>query len=233
MLAELDAAAAELAAEHGTVTGNVVIGAFPSAAVQLAVPAVRELHARHAELDCNVREHEPEDGIPLLRSGALDVLISERYDNVAPAPAGGLEEHLLLSEPLLLVLPADHPGEDPVDLTTLAGEPWIGGLAGTQYASRWSWRAEPRASSPGSPTPPTRPRSTTRWLRPGSASPSCPPSPATASKACDTHRPRPPRPAATSPRSRAAEPTGAPPSPPCSTPCGLPRARGCLAADSG
>ena len=134
VLAELDAAAAELAAEHGTVTGSVAIGAFPSAAVQLAVPAVRELHARHAELDCKVREHEPEDGIPLLRSGALDVLISERYDDVAPAPAGGLEEYLLLSESLLLVLPADHPGDDPVDLTTLAGEPWIGGLAGTQYA---------------------------------------------------------------------------------------------------
>ena len=73
-------------------TGTVVIGAFPSAATRLAVPAVRELHARHPELDCN-GEHEPEDGIPLLRSGALDVLISERYEDVMPAPAGGLEEH--------------------------------------------------------------------------------------------------------------------------------------------
>ena len=134
VLAELDAAAAELAAEHGTVTGTVVIGAFPSAAARLAVPAVHELQARHRELDCNVREHEPEDGIPLLRSGALDVLISERYDDVAPAPAGGLEEHPLLSEPLLLVLPKDHPAHDPVDLAALETEPWIGGLAGTQYA---------------------------------------------------------------------------------------------------
>src|ERR671911_1824288 len=69
VLAELDAAAAELAAEHGTVTGTVAIGAFPSAAAPLAVPAVNELQARHGELECNVREHEPEDGIPLLRSG--------------------------------------------------------------------------------------------------------------------------------------------------------------------
>src|SRR5918992_5209314 len=51
VLAELDAAAAELAAEHGTVTGTVVIGAFPSAAARLAVPAVRELHARQRELE--------------------------------------------------------------------------------------------------------------------------------------------------------------------------------------
>jgi DNA-binding transcriptional LysR family regulator len=134
VLDELDAAAAELAAEHGTVRGSVAIGAFPSAAGHLVVPALGELRARHPELDCSIREHEPEDGIPLLRAGALDVLVSERYDDVAPAPAGGLEEHVLLIEPLLLVLPADEDAGDPVELATLAGEPWIGGLAGTQYA---------------------------------------------------------------------------------------------------
>ena len=135
VLAELDAAAAELAAEQGTVRGTVVIGAFPSAAAFLAVPAARELRARHAELECEVREHEPEDGIPLLRSGALDVLISERYDGVPPAPAGGLDERLLLSEPLLLLLPDDHPGGDPVELRSLGAAPWIGGLRGLQYAA--------------------------------------------------------------------------------------------------
>jgi DNA-binding transcriptional LysR family regulator len=134
VLAELDAAAAELDAEQVAVRGSIVIGAFPSAAAFLAVPAVRDLRSRHAELECAVREHEPEDGIPLLRSGALDVLVSERYDDVRPAPAGGLDERLLLSEPLVLLLPADHPGGDEVDLRTLAGAPWIGGLAGTQYA---------------------------------------------------------------------------------------------------
>jgi DNA-binding transcriptional LysR family regulator len=134
VLSELDAAAAELAAEHTIVRGALGIGAFPSAAGRLVVPALGDLAARHPQLECNVREHEPEGGISLLRSGALDLLISERYDDVEPAPAGGLEEHLLLIEPLLLVLPADHPGGDPVELATLADAPWIGGLAGTQYA---------------------------------------------------------------------------------------------------
>ena len=96
VLAELDAAESELAAEHGGVRGEVVIGAFPSAAAHLVVPAVQALHARHPELRCLVREHEPEDGIPLLRSGELDLLISESYDDVSPAPAGGLERHALL-----------------------------------------------------------------------------------------------------------------------------------------
>src|SRR5215217_4651081 len=52
VLAELDAAEAELAAEQGSVRGDLVIGAFPSAAASLAVPAVRDLRDRHDELSC-------------------------------------------------------------------------------------------------------------------------------------------------------------------------------------
>src|SRR5215212_7650495 len=50
-LAELDAAEAELAAEHATVRGRVVAGAFPSAAARIVVPAARELATRHPDLD--------------------------------------------------------------------------------------------------------------------------------------------------------------------------------------
>ena len=134
-LAELDAAEAELAAERGTVRGEIVIGAFPSAAARLVVPAVAQLSGRHPEVACSVREHEPEDGIPLLRSGELDLLVSERYEEVEPAPAGGLESTLLLSEPLLLVLPRGDRRRSPVALETLGGERWIAGLAGTQFAA--------------------------------------------------------------------------------------------------
>jgi DNA-binding transcriptional LysR family regulator len=136
VLAELDAAEAELAADHGTVRGTVVIGAFPSAAAGLVAPAVADLCERHPELSCPVVEHEPEDGIPVLRSGELDVLVSESYEGVAAVPPGGLESHALLTEPLLLVLPRE--GEavaEPVALDSLADAPWIAGLAGTQFAA--------------------------------------------------------------------------------------------------
>ena len=134
-LAELDAAEAELAAEHDAVRGEIVIGAFPSAAAGLVVPAGAQLAHEHPELVCSVREHEPEDGIPLLRSGALDLLVSERYEAVEPAPAGGLEATLLMSEPLLLVLPRGDRRRSPVPLETLSGERWIAGIAGTQFAA--------------------------------------------------------------------------------------------------
>jgi DNA-binding transcriptional LysR family regulator len=110
-----------------------VIGAFPSAAVGLLVPAIVELSGRHPELVCTVREHEPEDGIPLLRSGELGLLVSESYDAVEPAPTGGLESHLLLTEPLLLVLPKEDPASEPVALASLSEASWIAGFAGTQF----------------------------------------------------------------------------------------------------
>jgi DNA-binding transcriptional LysR family regulator len=133
VLAELDAAAYELAAEHGGVRGELVIGAFPSAAAQLVVPAVRALHERHPELVCSVLEHEPEDGIPLLRAGELDLLVSESYAGVSSEPAGGLERHVLLSEPLLLVLPEGR--DAPAGLGALAEEPWIAGVPDTPFVA--------------------------------------------------------------------------------------------------
>jgi DNA-binding transcriptional LysR family regulator len=135
VLAELDAAEAELAAEHETVRGTVVIGAFPSAAARIVLPAREELTGRHPDIECVVREHEPEDGTPLLRAGELDVLVTESYTDVGPGPIGGLESHPLLSEPLLLLVPASDRVEEPVPLARYRDAAWIGGLAGTQYAT--------------------------------------------------------------------------------------------------
>ncbi len=135
VLAELDAAEADLAAEHQTVRGEILIGAFPSAAAGLVIPAVADLSGRHPELVCAVREHEPEDGIALLRAGQLDLLVSESYEGVQSAPVGGLEQHPLVTEPLLLMLPQAHEARGRVALETLSDASWIGGLPGTQFAA--------------------------------------------------------------------------------------------------
>src|ERR687895_643520 len=119
VLAELDAAEAELAADHGTVGGTVAIGAFPSAAAGLVAPAVADLGEQHPELSCPVMEREPEDGIPGLRSGELDVLVSESYEGVTAVPTGGLEAPELLMEPLLLVLPRGDGAAGPGGLGSL------------------------------------------------------------------------------------------------------------------
>jgi len=133
-LAELDVAEAELAAEQQAVQGRIAIGAFASAAAALVIPAVVELSRRHAELVCSINEHEPDEGIALLRSGDLDLLVSERNDDVEPPAAGGLDAHPVLSEPLLLVLPPDASDPSgPVELADCSDRIWITGPQGSQY----------------------------------------------------------------------------------------------------
>jgi DNA-binding transcriptional LysR family regulator len=134
VLAELDVAEAELAAERDVVRGELTLGAFPSVAAAIVSRAVTALQRDHPRLRCAIREHEPEDGIPLLRSGDLDLVISESYDDAPAAPVGGLEQHVLLTEPLLAVLPAGHAAAEPVGLARLRDARWIGGVAGTQFA---------------------------------------------------------------------------------------------------
>jgi DNA-binding transcriptional LysR family regulator len=142
-LAELDAAEADLAAEQGTVRGEVVVGAFPTAAARLAIPAIRALGERHPELTCTIREHEPEDGIALLRAGELDLLVSESYGDARPASVGGLDRHLLLTEPLLLVLREATP--EPVELAGLAGTPFAAALEQACRAAGFAPRIVHRA----------------------------------------------------------------------------------------
>jgi hypothetical protein len=93
-----------------------------------------------------VVEHEPEDGIPALRSGELDVLVSESYEGVAAVPTGGLESHELLAEPLQLVLPRGDATPEPVPLASLTDAPWIAGLAGPGSRRRSTWPAGRRGS---------------------------------------------------------------------------------------
>lgn len=134
ILAELDVAEAELAAEHGAVGGQVVIGAFPSAGAELVAPATRALARDHPDLTCIVREQEPENGVGLLRAGELDVLVTESYDGVDLTPSGGLERHPILTEPMVLVLAADGGAAPSSQLADYADSTWIAGFPGTQYA---------------------------------------------------------------------------------------------------
>lgn len=136
ILAELDDAAAELASEQAEVRGPLVMGAFPTASAALVIPALDALRRRHPGLQCSLREHYPAEGIPLLRAGELDILISEGYSDLEPAPVGGLEVKQLLVEPLRVVLPGSgHPQSDPVALADLADRDWVAGPPGTQYAA--------------------------------------------------------------------------------------------------
>jgi molybdate transport repressor ModE-like protein len=132
ILVELEAASAELSAAAADVTGDVHVGAFPSAERALLAPAIAALEARHPDVRVRTTELEPETSLPALRLGDVDLVVSHE-DIARPAPADArLERVDLLEDPLRVVLPPGHPADaEAVALADLAGVRWVATPPGT------------------------------------------------------------------------------------------------------
>jgi DNA-binding transcriptional LysR family regulator len=126
-------AESELAAAAGTVSGRGRIAGFQSVALHLAIPAMRALAREAPRLRCEFEEAEPEDALPALALGDLDLVLGDEWHQSLRRLPEGLTRHVLLRESVHLVLPAGHPaaaGGEPVPLAELAGEAWATGPAG-------------------------------------------------------------------------------------------------------
>jgi DNA-binding transcriptional LysR family regulator len=127
-------AEADLAAAAGTVTGRARIAAFRSAALRLALPAIQALAVDAPRLRCELIEAEPEQALPALALGDVDLVLGDEWSHQPWRLPPGLERHELLRDPVHLVLPARHPAarrhQDAVPLAVLAGETWTTGHAG-------------------------------------------------------------------------------------------------------
>jgi DNA-binding transcriptional LysR family regulator len=131
ILAELEAAATELAAVRGVDTGHVTIGAMHTMGpVDLSL-ALAIFHERHPHVGLTVREASSEEMAEMLRIDELDLAflsVTERVES------HGLGLHQLLSEELVALLAPDHPlaGRRQVRMAELAGEPFISFRAGAR-----------------------------------------------------------------------------------------------------
>lgn len=86
VLAELEEARAQVAGLTGEVRGTVRLGAFPSAAVALAAPAIAACRAEHPDLRIVLDETEPDESVDALRHHACDVALVYEY-NLLPGSA--------------------------------------------------------------------------------------------------------------------------------------------------
>ncbi|NAZ77439.1 LysR family transcriptional regulator [Kineococcus sp. T13] len=136
LLAAAEAAASDLAALGEEVRGTVRAGGLQSAARRLLVPAAARTMAEHPRVRLEVSELELEQALPGLRTGTVDLVISDEYDgHPRPRPAG-LRFAPLLEEPSKLVLPAAHPLAQrggPVPLGALREEAWVTSAEGTGH----------------------------------------------------------------------------------------------------
>jgi DNA-binding transcriptional LysR family regulator len=127
-------AEADLAAAAGTVTGRGRVAGFQSVALRLALPAMQALASAAPQLRCELVEAEPEQALPALALGDVDLVLGDEWQHQPWRLPAGLQRHELLSDPVHLVLPAAHPAahrhRDAVPLTELAGEAWTTGHTG-------------------------------------------------------------------------------------------------------
>jgi DNA-binding transcriptional LysR family regulator len=134
ILRELEAAEAALAATTTHVAGVVRCAAFSSAHRALLPPAIAKLAALHPDLRVSTAEMEPEESLPALKLGELDLALAQDYAFAPRPPDPALERTDLVRDGLRLALPAAHSlasDGGAIDLATLEGEPWVAGRSGS------------------------------------------------------------------------------------------------------
>jgi DNA-binding transcriptional LysR family regulator len=130
VLARLAAAEEDVAEIAGVRAGRVRLAAFPSASATLMASALGGLRAQHPGVEVVFTEAEPEDALPRLRGGEVDLVVGFSYRAVGSGDGRDLEARPLLHDPSLAVLPPNHAlatGDGPLDLEALDGETWIAG----------------------------------------------------------------------------------------------------------
>ena len=129
ILARLAEAEAELEAIAGLRGGRLRLAAFESGASSLMPLAIAEFRQRHPAVELSMTLAEPEESIPLLKSGELDLALVFESAPRPPDDDDGIERVHLVEDPMYLVLPADHPlaSKRHVRISDLAAEAWIAG----------------------------------------------------------------------------------------------------------
>jgi DNA-binding transcriptional LysR family regulator len=137
LLDRAELAEAELAAAAGSVAGRGRVAAFQSVALRLVAPAMRALARDAPGLRCELVEAEPEQSLPALALGDIDLVLADEWQHQPHSRPAGVERHDLHRDPVYLVLAEDHPAvrrhEGAIPLAELAGEAWTTGHPGTGW----------------------------------------------------------------------------------------------------
>jgi DNA-binding transcriptional LysR family regulator len=137
LLDRAEVAEAELAASAHSVVGRGRVATFQSGALRLALPAIAALARESPGLRCELVEAEPEQALPELARGGVDLVLADEWPHLPHARPPNVDRHVLLRDTVRLVLPAGHPlaGSDPeaVPLSALARATWTTGHGGTPW----------------------------------------------------------------------------------------------------
>jgi DNA-binding transcriptional LysR family regulator len=126
ILARLEAADAALAAIAGLRGGRLRVASFPTAGATLMPLAIATFSASYPDVEVTLAEGEPEEILPRLRAGELDLALLYEFADETQL-AGEMTRVELLSDPLHLALPRAHrlARKATIGLEELAAEAWV------------------------------------------------------------------------------------------------------------
>jgi DNA-binding transcriptional LysR family regulator len=126
ILARLEAAESALAAIAGLRGGRLRMASFPTAGATLMPLAIATFRAAYADVELTLIEGEPEDIVPRLRAGELDLALLFEFagQSLLPKSMGRVE---LLADPMYLALPREHALAErgSIRLPDLKDEAWV------------------------------------------------------------------------------------------------------------
>ena len=129
ILARLETAEAALSAIAGLRGGRLRMASFPTAGATLMPLAIATFRSSYPDVELTLAEGEPEEIVPRLRAGELDLALLFEFAGETP-----LQEEMtqitraeLLEDPMYLALPREHPlaGRARLRLEDLQREAWV------------------------------------------------------------------------------------------------------------
>lgn len=129
VLCRLEEAERELAEIAGLQAGRLRLMSFPTASARLVTKAMSEFHRRYPQVELSYVEGEPEDSLPALRRGDIDLAVSFDYDMLSEEFGRDLDATLIFQEAMRIALPKGHPlaASAEVPVSALGGEDWLCG----------------------------------------------------------------------------------------------------------
>ncbi|HYK29750.1 MAG TPA: LysR family transcriptional regulator [Streptosporangiaceae bacterium] len=127
----LEETASALAASRTELTGELRIGAFPTAVRTVLPGALVTLGVQHPKLELHVTELDPAAVPDALKAGLLDVALVHEYDYVPIAPDPAIDMQRLLAETIFLASATSVPAASADPVRECAELPWIVSTPGT------------------------------------------------------------------------------------------------------
>jgi DNA-binding transcriptional LysR family regulator len=131
ILARLADAEAEVRAIGELRGGRLRMSAFPTVAATIAPLAIAAFRRAYPEVTLTLTMAEPNDAIPRLLAGELDIALS--LDGAPDTLTPGIDRLWLLDDPMYIALPANHPLAccPKIRLIDLRAEEWMLGTTDT------------------------------------------------------------------------------------------------------